>query len=568
MAALSGFKPLVWHAWVQNNPNTVPLDVLGDALYEERGASDTPVALTGERQVVLVTADRQTVLGVIARGFADDWYDRVHVLPGSIDLGNVASLQTRQVHVWNAWRSARPLSALSLVGTGGVEVSGQPTPPIEFAPLQIREYLVSVQATGEPTLETRALWLFDTETAVLHLRANRIVVWPFAPDWTEGVRERLTWATEILVSESGAEQRRALRLAPRRAFEGRVLVEGRERTYFDNALAGWGDLVWALPIWHDVQWLPVPIAAGSTQVLCAPVGRDFQAGGLAVLRGESAFDIEAIEVESLAADRIVLKRPTQRAFDAGVRLYPVRTARLAQQPQPQRITDQLYAVELAFDVVEPCDWAAVLPAETYRGYPVFASRPDESEDLTHAWERMLRVLDNGTGVPSVTDTASTGFTVQGHRWVLHGVAERSAWRSLVYALRGRQRPVWVPSHADDLRMTAIAVDTVMDVEACGYARFALGKVGRRDVRIELSNGTVVHRRIVGAVELDAATERLALDAALTSAITPEQVARISFMSLCRMGSDAVELLHYNDAEGGAATQTTWRSLRDETEVAA
>lgn len=566
MAALEGFKPSVWPEWVHSNPNTVSLDVLGDALYDDRQVSDLPTGKGGVRQVDAHVSPARSLAGSIARGYADDWYDRVHVLPPVIDLGNVFSAQTRQIHIWNAWRSARPLSALTLVGTEGVEISGQPVPPIAFSPLQIREYLVSVAASGDPVLDTRALWVFDTETAVLRLRANRIVAWPWAPDWTDGVRERLSWATEILVSDTAAEQRRALRLAPRRVFEARVLVEGRERAYFDNAMAGWGYRVWALPIWPDVQWLPVSVSLGATEVPCVPTGRDFRAGGLAMLRGDTAFDIEAVEIDTVAADRIVLKRPTLRGFDAGVRLYPVRTATLAQQSQPRRITDRLSAVEVAFDISEPCEWPALFPSETYRGFPVFADRPDESEDLTTAWERMLRVLDNGTGLPAMTDTAATGFTVQGHRWVLHGLAERAAWRSMVYALRGRQRVVWVPTHADDLRLAAIAVDTVMDVEACGYTRFAHGLVGRRDIRIELVTGDVVCRRIVGAIELDPATERLALDPALTSAIHPDDVARISFMSLCRLGSDEVELLHYNDAEGSAATQTTWRSLRDEIEV--
>ncbi|ECV8069637.1 hypothetical protein ABQ22_25065, partial [Salmonella enterica subsp. enterica serovar Typhimurium] len=43
------------------------------------------------------------------------------------------------------------------------------------------------------------------------------------PNWKDGVTERIEWQTDVMISESGAEQRRPIRLHPRRSFEATFL---------------------------------------------------------------------------------------------------------------------------------------------------------------------------------------------------------------------------------------------------------------------------------------------------------------------------------------------------------
>jgi hypothetical protein len=253
------------------------------------------------------------------------------------------------------------------------------------------------------------------------------------------------------------------------------------------------------------------------------VGRDFTAGGLALLRGETAFDAEAIEIDTVSAARLTLKRPTQS------------------------------------------DWPETPPPLTYRGLPVHPARPDESHDLSSQFERLPNLLDNQTGRPAVTDRAGCPFAVKRHRWLLHARAEHSALRVFVYWLRGQQRAVWLPTHADDLTLVAPASGTVLTVEYVGYARYVVGQLGRRDIRIELSDGTMIHRRITGASEIDAGQEALQIDTDLPRAIVPAEVERISYLAPMRLADDDVEIEHLTDIEGASTATLTFRSVRDELE---
>ena len=509
-------------------------------------------------------ADRR--VGAPQAMFGDDFFDRIHVEPRVLNLGNVSSVQQRAIRVWNAYRArALTLTAAALTGGEGIVLTAPGVPPLPFSPMSERTWQVAVGTDGPPVIAATLAFQFDGFGQIpVVITGQRIVAWAFVPDWSRGVLERLAWKTDILTSPLASEQRRGLRSAPRRSFDATIIVDGRERVLLDLAVFGWGGRTWALPIWPDGQWLAQDHALGVRAIACDPTLRDFRVGGLVQLRGRTAFDVEVAEVEAIGAATITLRHPTTRAWPRGSRLYPVRTARLTEPPKSTRLSDQAASVGVRFDVVEACDWPSVSDAPMYRGHPVLERRPDESETLSDGWQRVLLTLDNEFGRPFLLDPADWAATMQTHRWRMHGRPERAAVRSWLYTLRGRQRAVWRPTHADDLALqaTVAGTATALDVAHVGLARFAGLRPGRRDLRIELRSGVALHRRITAAVALDDDIERLTLDAALGVDVRPRDVRRISFMALSRGDSDEVEIDHHTDSDGSADASIVLRAVRD------
>lgn len=511
-----------------------------------------------------VEANGRGISGFPVLSYSDDYYHRIHIVPLALDLGNIVSVQTFSVLLWNSHFTPRTVTGVDGVEEGIEVISPVPLPAFQAA-LEEMLWEVSVSPDGPSVLDAVLTWQYtDADAPSLALSGNRIVPWVWPVDWSRSVTERLTWSTDIRCSRSGAEQRRALRISPRRSFDVSIIAEGAERAYIDLALSEWGASNWAIPIWPDVQFVESLLTAGAMSIPCSTADFDFRDGGLALLRGETAFDAEAVEIVAVLADQLLLKRPVQSSWPAGSRLYPVRVARLAEMPSVVRKTDQLLTMESRFDVVEPCDWPAESPLEMYRGRPVLSDRPDESTDLTHAHERLLETLDNVVGIPAVHDSARRGFQLQQHRWALDGRRARAAWRSFIYGLRGMQKSIWVPTHADDVRLSATASAKLMPVFRIGYARFG-GGLGRRDLCIELLSGARVYARVTGAI-VDGASEILTLDQELENPIAPEQVARISWLGLFRLATDEVVLEHVTDAAGVARAELTWRGVRDDLEA--
>ena len=89
-----------------------------------------------------------------------------------------------------------------------------------------------------------------------------------------------------------------------------------------------------------------------------------------------------------------------------------------------------------------------------------------------------------------------------------------------------------------------AVATTMDVTSTGYAATVNRDIGRRDLQIQLANGTRLWRRVTAVTAISASVERLTI-AALGQAITPADVVAISWMTAVRAESDIVELRWWN-----------------------
>lgn len=384
-------------------------------------------------------------------------------------------------------------------------------------------------------------------------------IWPITPDWSDGLTEKLSWATDVMqASATAVSQHRSYRIAPRRSFEFPLLAAGQERRVADMLLAGHSG-EWMLPIWPDVTWLSAPLAAGSAMIPCDTAGLDFVVGGRALLY-RTVNRWELVTVSAVEAGQVALSAPTSAAYGPGDRLYPVRRARVQDGAEEALSSSDVGKRTVTFDIVESCDWPALASPTTYLTHPVLDVRPDESDDLTHSVGRLLQSVDYGSALPVVHDLPGIALRAQQTAWKLWGRAERTWFRSLLYTLTGRRMPMWLPSFADDLLPNAAIAGTALPVEWAGYTLFGLGKPNRRDLRIELTDGTVLYRRVTAAAQA-VNGETLVLDSALSdTSITPEHVRQISIMSLSVLVSDDVEIEHATDIDGAANASLGWTAV--------
>lgn len=387
-------------------------------------------------------------------------------------------------------------------------------------------------------------------------------IWPVPPDWKEGVQERLSFSTDVLqASATAVTAHRSLRDVPRRGFTFNVAATDQAHRLVDMLLAGHTG-AWQLPIWPDVQWLDSAVPAGADLIPCATGGFDFVAGGQALLY-RSINVWELVQIDVIGPDYVALAAPIVGDYGPGCRLYPVRKARLQNGAEAQLRDPGFSRRDLTFDIDEPCAWPGLVDAPSYLGHLVMTRRPAENDDPRSSYSALQQTVDNGTALPFTHNLPGINLRTLQNQWRLHGRDAHTWFRSLVYSLDGRRVPIWMPAWGSrDLQLaSAIAGNsTALSIEWAGYTLFGKDKPNRKDLRIELVDGTAFHRRITNSAAAGD-TETLTLSAALgPTSIAPEEIESISFMALCTLASDEVEIEHVTDANGVAHATLGWQAV--------
>lgn len=381
-------------------------------------------------------------------------------------------------------------------------------------------------------------------------------VWPVVPEWTNNITETLEWSTDILrASATGVSQHRGLRIAPARSFAFEALAHGQARRVAEMLLAGWSG-AWALPIWPDGQWLTSTLSFGSMSIACNTLGCDFVAGGNALLY-DNVTSWEVVTIDTVASDGLTLRAPTATVHWPGSRIYPLRRAIVRDGGTETQGTADLGRRSITFDIAEPCDFPSLASPTVYLGHPVLDVRPDMSTDPTASFSRLMQRVDYGTSIPVVYDLPGMAFRAQQNTWKLWGRDQHAWFRSLLYTLQGQRVPIWIPSFMSDLKASLAISGSSLQVEWAGYTQFGLGKPNRRDLRIELLDGTVFYRRVLGAIE-GPRTETLTLDSALgVGAIDPSWIREINVLALSVLASDSIDIEHATGVDGIASATTGW-----------
>lgn len=381
-------------------------------------------------------------------------------------------------------------------------------------------------------------------------------VWTVRPNWKGGILERLEWLTDVLTSSTGAEQRRALRLSPRRSVEITINPTQNERTFVDLLLHKLGSNDWLFPLWFDKARLSVAAELGAERIEFDNTFREFTDGGLALIYKDT-FTWEVISIGGQDSTGLDLDVPLDAAWGKNIAVYPLRQARLQNETELRALSSRVGESVLLWTMVEANDYPEAMPdAQAFEGMPVLTIAPNRSQDITLNHVRLAVDRDNQTGIPHRVDSAGRAFQVQSHSWMVVGREAQSEFRSMLYWLRGRQRALWLPSFNEDIvtsRASALA-STNLDIQKIGMA-YAGGVIPGRDVvRV---NGTPARITALGAPQ-SPQEERLRIGAGLTAAVPAGR--RGSFMSPARLNQDAIEIMHHADTNGAMECSTTFKTF--------
>lgn len=507
-------------------------------------------ALVDNTPIVIQPAEAKVNHGKV-HTFVDDYYNRIHINPSVLGLGNLLASQERDVEVWNAYFTPQLLSSITETNTESLTLVGSEAPPTTFAALEARDYNLSIAIDGPPVINALFEFNFPSETVRLAATGRRVVVWPFIPQ-TEH-KETLEWKTDILKAFN-REQRLALRPAPRQSFEYTFQLDPRQLTKAQGTATSWAYRVYGIGVWSEMDFIG-QLDSGATSVLLDTDYRDYREGGLLLL-WESDQLFEAISVATVSSTGITLDLPT--AFDyTNAYVMPLRLGRTLQGATFQRRTDDYSIARMTFLGTDPEDLAPASPLfDQYRDKDVLTDRQVTVTSITDRIARRVDIFDNGSG-PIEVDIMDD--------WVTHNSiitfdkdTREDRWevRQWLHSLRGRQKGFWLPTWNNDLTLVFDVNDlsTAITCVPIGFSLFYSSK----DIMFQLKDGTRAYNRILSVTIDGDGNEVFGLENAVGIDLNRDEIDLICFINHMRLNTDRIDINHSYGGRMylGAAVTTT------------
>lgn len=503
-------------------------------------------------------------IGHDAGGFGEVWFDTVHILPsGILDLGGVADGQVDTFYVWNAYDVDNNLSGIFPTDLDGVALTQvNEEAPETYGPLEIREYAIEILPSTDLTIDGDYQFSFALTFVTLSITAIRSVMWDFNPDWSSGIKERYVWETHILESINGDEQRIMLKSHPDRYLDFSVVATNEQLRGLNGALFSWQDKFYTLPYWVDayvftelIPQSPSPL----TLQLDTTVSRLHGENSLAMIyRGYRDFDIISIETVDFNLHTVTLRTLVGRDILKGSVLIPLITARISEETALSRIHANLTRAPSLFRVETPPQhfipwvyWTSPLTdfflasyyPEYTSGLDVMNVEPNRVQTHKDTYRRKMFSQETKTGDSWTRDQSQRPRIDSTMSWMLHTRETITEFLVFISSRFGRMYPCWVPTWSPDLIQAELlsAGSTDLHVEPGDYTRHYGDQISKSHLMLELKTGQKYYRRITGTYFHLDGHEVLQMAEPLDIHVYPDDIYRISLMSLMRLAQDHIDL---------------------------
>lgn len=392
------------------------------------------------------------------------------------------------------------------------------------------------------------------------------------PNWKDGVTERIEWQTDVLVSETGAEQRRPIRLHPRRSFEGSFLRWEENRTILDTTVAGIGSAPLLLPLWHDMTATENNAAAGAVDIFGQFLVKDFNVGDVVLFRRDLRWDYEVNIIAGLDVDagHMTLQFGLQTDTPKGTRLYPVRVAQIRDDMSGTQLTDSVAQLQLRFYCLEnyslPPSWSD-MPTYTRTGLHILRLPEDWTSGNEITSSRLTFSYDNQSGPVVMVDPGNQNYASVKKQYTINGRTNDRQFRQILFALKGRTKTFHLPLDTNDFILTRDInpADGALIVRRCGYTQYVGGtQETKRDILIELYDGTIIPTTILSSRTVQE-EEWLFLSQSVP-ATSRNNVRRIGYMPISRLDVDGIEIKRLTDSAGVSQVSLTYKAFDDRREA--
>lgn len=376
------------------------------------------------------------------------------------------------------------------------------------------------------------------------------ILWPHRPNWRDTVKMQIAYKTEMILTRTGKEQRRALRTSPRLnlSFTSSLLFDEHRRLVMLLA-ARQNQPLWMPDFSRQAKTgAELDLGDNAVQIIGPPtwlaVGAKVAFVGLDALA-------EVLVVESVAGDVATFETNAINKWPAGSKVYPAMTGVLSGGLKEKRLTKRIgeFAVEFDVDPGSEPEYTPPAAPVSFAGREVFTVEPNwlEAPDIQYDWETQDIDYDSGVirrhrPVEFGSQTIEAGFFGQGR-------AEVTSILDVFHRAKGRRGEFYYPTFAADIPLEGVAFSgghtfaTPGTEVAAAYGTSTVFKA----IAIYLADGSVLYRT-VNSITPSSGSSVFSCSGSWPFNLNQNNVVKISWMPVCRFGSDQLSVEWLTDSK--------------------
>lgn len=386
------------------------------------------------------------------------------------------------------------------------------------------------------------------------------LLYPLTPNWRESVDVSWSFFTEIITSDSGREQRRALRDEPRKDIQFLSLREFDLLRAFERILKTEQNNILLLPEFTE-KVICGGLEPTEQQTTFTGDQPEWLVAGAVValveMRRSALRTILAVENNT-----VVFVETDEETWSPGTRICPAHEGRFLAPITVRLAAQEVGELTVGFSVepgTEEYDPGAVDPTRIFGNREVFLWQPNWDAPVNIDYEFPVTVVDYGIGRRSAFKHVLFDSQVFQAGFVQRSAAEVKAIRQFFCRVQGQRGEFYVPTWKNDVEplYPLYAGDDTLTVEGTALAEIYNGDPVHAALAIRYGDGRVLLRHVTSITE-NTGNSVFSLHLPWGFDLPLADIVSVSWALVCRFASD--ELLVEWITDEVAQTQLNLRTL--------
>jgi hypothetical protein len=368
----------------------------------------------------------------------------------------------------------------------------------------------------------------------------------------EAIRQRIIWRTDVITSRNGSEQRIALRIVPRQQFSVGYLADSDEEVqYWKFELVRNLDSSWTLPLWAESEKITMAVTAGDNTVDADFSLMDDAFSLIFLILHPNGETYEVFSISGRSATTATRLAGTfSDDFPLGSVLIPIESSFVQNNSgySPLRNNAARLTVDFVSKTNRTLEAKGADPLTVYNTRVVLEKCPLD-EASKQIFSQNLERLDFG-GKIQIKSVQSFANIDNGRSYTSLGKLDRQNWKAFLDAVRGQQKSFYTPTYRHDMTVltqpSVGGLTFIVDDEANAAGGWE-NIESHLHLAIETADGDTQYKEMDLTTTVDNldGTHTVGLTTGLTATVDGSTINKVSFLELCRLGSDTVEIDHFH-----------------------